>query len=108
MALSSQRCAQLVSFVLALTCIPAHATVNQSMQDWFNEIGAYGNVTGPNAYRGQTMNMYTGGSLYMRTPVRNYQLASISPPSTMIPGMPPAATRRQPTMCGMRWNSAIV
>ena len=81
MALSSRRCAQLASFVLALTCIPAHATVNQSMQDWFNEIGAYGNVTGPNAYRGQTMNMYTGGSLYMRTPVRNYQLASISPPS---------------------------
>ncbi|MFY9326567.1 conjugal transfer protein TraH [Ampullimonas aquatilis] len=81
MALSSRRCAQLASFVLALTCVPAHATVNQSMQDWFNEIGAYGNVTGPNAYRGQTMNMYTGGSLYMRTPVRNYQLASISPPS---------------------------
>ena len=81
MALSSRRCAQLASFALALTCIPAHATVNQSMQDWFNEIGAYGNVTGPNAYRGQTMNMYTGGSLYMRTPVRNYQLASISPPS---------------------------
>jgi hypothetical protein len=51
------------------------------MQDWFNDIGAYGNVTGPNAYRGQTMNFYTGGSLYMRTPVRNYQLASISPPS---------------------------
>jgi conjugative transfer pilus assembly protein TraH len=51
------------------------------MQDWFNDIGAYGNVTGPNAYRGQTMNLYTGGSLYMRTPVRNYQLASIAPPS---------------------------
>jgi hypothetical protein len=51
------------------------------MQDWFNDIGAYGNVTGPNAYRGQTMNFYTGGSLYMRTPVRNYPLASITPPS---------------------------
>ena len=51
------------------------------MQDWFNDIGAYGNVTGANAYRGQTMNFYTGGSLYMRTPVRNYPLASITPPS---------------------------
>lgn len=60
---------------------PATADVNQSMQDWFNDVGAYGNVTGANAYRGQTMNFYTGGSLYMRTPVRNYQIASISPPS---------------------------
>ena len=81
MPLSTRRCTVLATVVLALTCNFAHATVNQSMQDWFNEIGAYGNVTGPNAYRGQTMNMYTGGSLYMRTPVRNYQLASISPPS---------------------------
>lgn len=81
MALSTRRCTILATVVMALTCNPAHATVNQSMQDWFNEIGAYGNVTGPNAYRGQTMNMYTGGSLYMRTPVRNYQLASIAPPS---------------------------
>ena len=66
---------------VGLLVTPAQATVNQSMQDWFNDIGAYGNVTGPNAYRGQTMNLYTGGSLYMRTPVRNYQLASIAPPS---------------------------
>jgi conjugative transfer pilus assembly protein TraH len=57
------------------------ANVSQSMQDWFNDIGAYGNVTGPDAYRGQTMNFYTGGSLYLRTPVRNYPLASITPPS---------------------------
>ena len=61
MALSTRRCTVLATVVLALTCNFAHATVNQSMQDWFNEIGAYGNVTGPNAYRGQTMNMYTGG-----------------------------------------------
>jgi conjugative transfer pilus assembly protein TraH len=57
------------------------ANVSQSMQDWFNDIGAYGNVTGADAYRGQTMNFYTGGSLYLRTPVRNYPLASITPPS---------------------------
>lgn len=57
------------------------ANVSQSMRDWFNDIGAYGNVTGANVYRGQTMNFYTGGSLYLRTPVRNYALASVSPPS---------------------------
>ena len=75
MALSSRRCAQLVAFVLALTCIPAHATVNQSMQDWFNEIGAYGNVTGPNTYRGQTMNMYTGTKM-MKRPYHSVQISA--------------------------------
>ena len=69
------------TLVLAILSSQAKASVSQSMQDWFNDIGAYGNVTGANAYRGQTMNFYSGGSLYMRTPVRNYQLASISPPS---------------------------
>lgn len=69
------------TLAVAILSSPATADVNQSMQDWFNDVGAYGNVTGANAYRGQTMNFYTGGSLYMRTPVRNYQIASISPPS---------------------------
>ena len=69
------------TLVFSTLASPAIANVSQSMQDWFNDIGAYGNVTGANAYRGQTMNFYSGGSLYMRTPVRNYQLASISPPS---------------------------
>ena len=68
------------TLVFSTLASPAIANVSQSMQDWFNDIGAYGNVTGANAYRGQTMNFYSGGSLYMRTPVRNYQLASISPP----------------------------
>ncbi|HRK11012.1 MAG TPA: conjugal transfer protein TraH [Thauera sp.] len=70
-----------VTLAFATLTSQARADVSQSMQDWFNDIGAYGNVTGANAYRGQTMNFYTGGSLYMRTPVRNYPLASITPPS---------------------------
>ena len=88
MRLSRLRSACLATLMLVMVSLPARATVNQSMQDWFNDIGAYGNVTGPNAYRGQTMNLYTGGSLFMRTPVRNYQL-----PSTVIsdnPTQPPA------------------
>ena len=60
--------------------LSSQANVQTSMQSWFNDIGAYGNVTGPAAYQGQTMNLYSGGSLYMRTPVKNYQLATISPP----------------------------
>ncbi|WP_374691316.1 conjugal transfer protein TraH [Accumulibacter sp.] len=70
-----------ITLALATASTPSQANVSQSMQDWFNDIGAYGNVTGPDAYRGQTMNFYTGGSLYLRTAVRNYPLASITPPS---------------------------
>jgi len=75
--------ARILAITLALATVSGSslANVSQSMQDWFNDIGAYGNVTGADAYRGQTMNFYTGGSLYLRTPVRNYPLASITPPS---------------------------
>ena len=69
--------ATLLAVVIPLS---SQANVQTSMQSWFNDIGAYGNVTGPAAYQGQTMNLYSGGSLYMRTPVKNYQLATISPP----------------------------
>ncbi|MBK9520682.1 MAG: conjugal transfer protein TraH [Rhodocyclaceae bacterium] len=69
--------ASLLALIIPLTSL---ANVQTSMQSWFNDIGAYGNVTGPAAYQGQTMNLYSGGSLYMRTPVKNYQLVTISPP----------------------------
>ena len=73
---------RIVAAVLAVVFpLTASASVQSSMQGWFNDIGAYGNVTGAAAYQGQTRNLYTGGSLYMRTPVRNYQLATVSPPS---------------------------
>lgn len=69
------------AILAALTATPATASIQGEMQSWFNDIGAYGNVTGAQAIRGQTTTAYTGGSLYMRTPVKNYQLASASPPS---------------------------
>ena len=81
MRLSRLRSACLATLMLVMACLPARAPVNQSMQDWSTDIGAYGNVPVPNASRGQTMNPYTGGRLYMRTPVRNYQLDSIAQPS---------------------------
>ena len=61
---------RVIATLLALTIpVSSKASVQTSMQSWFNDIGAYGNVTGPAAYQGQTMNLYTGGILYMRTPV---------------------------------------
>ncbi len=62
---------RIIAATLALTIpLTVQSSGQSSMQIWFNEIGAYGNVTGVAAYQGQTMNLYSGGSLYMRTPSR--------------------------------------
>lgn len=73
---------RLIAAAIAVTfSASASASIQSEMQSWFNEMGAYGNVTGAQVVQGQTSTVYTGGSMYMRTPIRNYQLASIAPPS---------------------------
>jgi len=57
------------------------ADLNGQMQAMFNDLGALGNVTSPGAFRGQAMNLYTGGALMMRSPGRNYPLVSAQLPS---------------------------
>ena len=54
--------------------------LNTQAQKMFNDLGAVGNITPPQAFKGQTMNTYTGGSLFMRTPTKNYQLANMQLP----------------------------
>lgn len=51
-----------------------------TLDDAFDELGSYGNVTGPGAYEGQVSNYYTGGALFMRSPNKTYQLVTINPP----------------------------
>src|SRR5260370_32149663 len=46
----------------------------------FNNLGAIGNYTAPGAFRGQTYNTYTGGSIFLRSPNKVYQLATIQFP----------------------------
>ncbi len=70
-----------VSVGVFLTLAPAHADIDSEMQDMFNAMGAVGNVTEPGAFRGQTRNLYTGGSLTMRVPQRNFQVFSATGPS---------------------------
>jgi conjugative transfer pilus assembly protein TraH len=55
--------------------------LNAEMQAMFDDLGALGNVTSPGAFRGQAMNLYTGGSLMMRAPGRNYPLVNAQLPS---------------------------
>ena len=74
--------ASLLAVTLAATPLVSHpADLNAEMQAMFNDLGALGNVTTPGAFRGQAMNLYTGGSLMMRAPGRNYPLATVQLPS---------------------------
>ncbi|MBS0396641.1 MAG: conjugal transfer protein TraH [Proteobacteria bacterium] len=81
-ALGKRLIASLLAVTVAATPLVSHpADLNAEMQAMFNDLGALGNVTTPGAFRGQAMNLYTGGSLMMRAPGRNYPLASIQLPS---------------------------
>lgn len=74
--------ASLLAVTLATAPLASHpADLNAEMQAMFNDLGALGNVTTPGAFRGQAMNLYTGGSLMMRAPGRNYPLATVQLPS---------------------------
>jgi len=70
-----------ISCMLTLGLAAAPMATGGGLEDFYNSVSAYNNVTGPSAYEGQTMNIYTGGSLFMRTPSRNYQLVSAAAPS---------------------------
>ena len=72
-----------LSLLLSATLATPSLSAN-SMQDVFNAINAQGNVTSPGVIQGQTMNYATGGSLFMRTPRKTYQLASMSMPSMSL------------------------
>jgi conjugative transfer pilus assembly protein TraH len=65
--------------VSALGWQPAIAG-DAGMQQWFNDMGMYANSTPSGAFKGQTMNTYTGGGLYARAPQKSYQFATFDPP----------------------------
>lgn len=62
--------------IVALATAPANAITMKEIFD-----GANTNVTVGGAVQGQAMNYYTGGSLFIRTPRKNYQLLNMTPPS---------------------------
>ena len=55
--------------------------LNTEVNNMFNNLGTIGNYTAPGAFRGQTFNTFTGGSLFLRSPNKVYQLAAIQFPS---------------------------
>src|SRR3989338_5717775 len=74
--------ATLMATLLIGSPLPLRAgDLNAEVNNMFNNLGAIGNYTAPGAFRGQTLNTYTGGSLFMRSPNKVYQLAAIQFPS---------------------------
>ena len=57
------------------------ASVSSDLSSFFNSLGYDTNATNPSAYEGQEAGYYTGGSLYARNSVRDYQLVSVQLPS---------------------------
>lgn len=68
---------------LDLVLAPIHALagdLNTEVNRMFDSLGAIGNYTAPGAFKGQVYNTYTGGSLFLRSPTKTYQLASLQFP----------------------------
>lgn len=71
-----------VALAAAFSAAPTPSIASDGgMEALFNDMGAYGNQTGPGAYTAQGMNVVTGGNLFMRVPQRNFKVAQIDPPS---------------------------
>ncbi|MFA0125561.1 conjugal transfer protein TraH, partial [Vibrio sp. 10N.261.48.A2] len=66
---------------LFVSPITQAAGVNGSLDSFFNSLGYHTNVSNPSSYKGQAANFYNGGSLYVRSSVKNAQLAAVTIPS---------------------------
>jgi len=60
---------------------PAHAGINQDMQNFYASLGVSGNTTPAGVYQSQAGGYFTGGGMFVKAPVRSYQLLSVTPPS---------------------------
>lgn len=69
------------SVLLSFTLTNSYASVSSDLGSFFNSLGYDTNATDPSAYKGQEAGYYTGGSLYARNSVRDYQLVSVQLPS---------------------------
>jgi conjugative transfer pilus assembly protein TraH len=70
-----------VALALQWSSLAQSADLSGEMKQMFDEMGQVSNVTGPGSFRSQTMGIYSGGELQMRSPTRNYQFYSVTMPS---------------------------
>lgn len=67
--------------IMALAFNMAHASIENDLAALYQNFGGASNVTRPQVYQGQQAGYYTGGSVYARTPVRDYPLVTTQWPS---------------------------
>jgi len=71
----------LIAVVLSFLTSSALANINSDLDSFFKGLGYQSNTTTPTAFQGQAAGYYTGGSLFLRNQVKNYQLISVELPS---------------------------
>lgn len=70
-----------VIFLGGFVAEPAQADVNGDLNGFFGSLGYSGNVSKAQAWQGQAAGYFSGGSVYLRNPVKNVQLISMQLPS---------------------------
>jgi len=68
-------------FLVCLLPLSIFADTNADLGDFFTNLGYANNVTASHAYQSQEGGYYSGGSLFLRSPSRNLQLAHVQLPS---------------------------
>lgn len=70
-----------VLFMAGIAGSPARADVNSDLYNFFGGLGYSGNATKAQAWQGQAAGYYSGGSLYLRNPIKSVQIISMQLPS---------------------------
>lgn len=70
-----------IIIVILLSSTVCFANVDSDLNQFFDQLGYASNVTSSHAYEGQEGGYYTPGSLFLRSPSRDIQVAHLSVPS---------------------------
>ena len=66
---------------LGLATAPVQANVGNELNEFFDDMGAAANATGPVAYEGQSAGYYSGGNVWTRFPQKTVNPANLQLPS---------------------------
>ena len=65
----------------SMAATPVSAQVGSELNDFFNDMGASANATGPTAYQGQSAGYYSGGNIWTRFPQKSVNPVNLQLPS---------------------------
>ena len=71
-------------FTLSLSLLmsaPTAASTSNSLGSFFDDLGYNANVSHPSAFKGQSANYYSGGSLFVRSKIVDAQLVNVTVPA---------------------------